>query len=223
MPPAPGFDDDPPPGRDIMTSERIPPAAGHQLGHLSALDPSRGPSAQAAGGPAQTDGPNRLPPLASVDPNAGRHRLEAGSRSPQTVRIESDGLIIELCDDIAANRQLSRGANPGVAAGHCMLHLRIRSDGLLAQASLQIPFAAMTRFQRDLDDLIRLRHGEASLTGSSRHPSALRLDAETGKPRLTLLVCPSLATRVRVVIEAHELEEEDLLAIRHWVATRCAN
>lgn len=159
---------------------------------------------------------------ASVDSNAGRRSLDAVSRSPQTVRIESDGLIIELCDDIAANRRRSRGANPGVAAGHCLLHLRIRSDGLLAQASLQIAATAMTRFLRDLDELIRLRNGEASLTGNSRHPSALRIEAETGKARLILLVCPSLATRVRVVVEAHELENEDLLAIRHWVAERCA-
>lgn len=143
-----------------------------------------------------------------------------GNRPPQTVRLENDGLIIEFCDDVPPDRLRGRGrgAEPVTTAGQTWLHLRIRSDGLLAHAVLQVANLALGRFVRNLDELIRLGNGEASLTGTSRYPSALRFDAEAGQTRMTLLACPPLTTPVRVVIEALELRDADVHAIRRWAA-----
>lgn len=154
-----------------------------------------------------------------ADARPGRGPADiAANRPPQTVRIENDGLIIEFCDDVPPDRLRGRAVDPAATAGQRWLHLRIRSDGLLAHAILQVANPALLRFVRSLDDLIRIGNGETSLTGTSRYPSVLRLDAEAGQARMTLLACPLLPTPVRVVVEDLELGDADLHAIRRWAA-----
>lgn len=141
-----------------------------------------------------------------------------GGRRPQTIRIEHDGMIVEFCDGVASDPVLSRGPDNRPEAGQARLQCRIRSDGLLAHAVIQVAKPAISRFVRELDEMLQTGMGDASLAGGPTYPTALRIDADGAHPRLTLLACPALTTRTRIVIEALELDHGDLMSIRRWAA-----
>lgn len=186
---------------------------------MAAGQPGRiAPGRAAPAGHATSHGRTDPAGLARADRRRG-----VDARSPQTIRIESEGLIIEFCDDLGADHRLLRALDPGVVDDPVWLHLRVRSDGLLAHAALPVSHPVLARFARDLDDLMQRGEGEAGLTGTRCHPSAIRLEADAGKARLTLMACPPLASRVRVVIEALDLETDDLVSIRRWAASHSAN
>ncbi len=127
-------------------------------------------------------------------------------------------MILELCDGLALDPVLTRNPDHRPEAGQARLHCRLRSDGLLAHATLQVARPAVARFVRELDALLQTGSGEASLAGGPTWPTALRIDADGDRQHLTLLACPTAATRARIVIEALELGPDDLLSIRRWAA-----
>lgn len=139
-----------------------------------------------------------------------------GGRRPQSIRIEQDGLILELCDCVAPDPVLVHGPGPRPRAGQARLHCRLRGDGLLAHAVLEVARPEIARFVRELDELLKSGTGEASIAGGPAHPGALRIDADGDRVTLTLLACPASPPQVRVVIEELPLARNDLLSIHRW-------
>lgn len=173
--------------------------------------------------------PGVRPGLAShpVAAEAGRwprpQRSSQHGRQAQSIRLERGGLILEFGAGCPGNVALGGKAAERPEQGVIRLQWRIRSDGLMAHALVDVASQVMERFCRALDELLTAGEGEAQLSGLGPQASALRIEALDGlyASRMTVLACPGQGGHSRVVIENFDLSPAELQTFRSWASHCC--